>query len=226
MAPGGSGPRPPGTMTWLRGACCTDPEEMPEKEARPLAQNRHGGAPRGERVPLDARRASPGTARRAPKRATTGIPRLSALRSPLMGWMEQRKSKTRAQQRAAGTKKTALFDIVNRNIAATRLGPRRARASVRHPDNALVSRPSARPGADLAHGIDTRARAGTQGPRDVPRQPDIALRTFLAGSRVSFRFAPLARDTRAGRTRGNAPSNPSAGRGRWARSSRPGFLSE
>src|SRR5262245_4632333 len=71
MAPGGSGPRPPGITTWLRGARCTDPEEMPEKEARPPAQNRHGGAPRGERVPLDARRASLGTARRAPKRATT-----------------------------------------------------------------------------------------------------------------------------------------------------------
>src|SRR5262245_44084129 len=33
-APGGSGPRPPGTTTWLRGARLTDPEEMPEKEAR------------------------------------------------------------------------------------------------------------------------------------------------------------------------------------------------
>src|SRR5215510_8969186 len=62
-APGGSGPRPPGTTTWLRGARCTDPEEMPEKEARPPAQNRHGGAPRGERVPLDARLARHGTSR-------------------------------------------------------------------------------------------------------------------------------------------------------------------
>src|SRR5262245_45970282 len=131
-------------MTWLRGARCTDPEEMPEKEARPPTQNRHGGAPRGERVPLDARRASLGADRRAPKRATTGIPRLSALRSPLMGWMEQRKSKTRAQQRAAGTKKTALFDIVNRNIAATRLGPDRAREQPRR----------------FGRGAGTRARAG------------------------------------------------------------------
>src|SRR5215468_10973800 len=107
-------------MTWLRGSRCTDPEEMPEKEARPPAQNRHGGAPRGERVPLDARRASPGTARRAPKRATTEDLRLSALRSPLVGVDGTETSKTRAQQRAAGTKKTALFDIVNRNDAATR----------------------------------------------------------------------------------------------------------
>src|SRR3954471_513088 len=28
---------------------CTDPEAMPEMEARPPAENRHGGAPRGER---------------------------------------------------------------------------------------------------------------------------------------------------------------------------------
>src|SRR5712692_8309655 len=48
-APGGPGPRPPGTMTWPRGARCTDPEEMPEMEARAPAENRHGGAPRGER---------------------------------------------------------------------------------------------------------------------------------------------------------------------------------
>src|SRR5262245_28327331 len=87
---------------------------MPEKEARPPAQNRHGGAPRGERVPLDARRASLGTARRAPKRATTGILRLSALRSPLLGWMEKRKSKTRARKRAAGTREAGLDAKISR----------------------------------------------------------------------------------------------------------------
>src|SRR5262245_26015564 len=59
---------------------------------------------------------------RAETRDTEDL-RLSALRSPLMGWMEQRKSKTRARKRAAGTKKTALFDIVNRNCAATRPVP-------------------------------------------------------------------------------------------------------
>src|SRR5262245_4414302 len=96
---------------------------MPEMEARPPAQNRHGGAPRGERVPLDARRASTSADRRAPKRATTEILRLSALRSPLMGADGKETSKTRAQERAAGTKKTALFDIVNRDITATRSFP-------------------------------------------------------------------------------------------------------
>src|SRR5262245_38413287 len=67
-APGGSGPRPPGTTTWLRGGRCTDPEEMPEMEARPPTENRHGGAPRGERVPPDARRASGSADRRARQR--------------------------------------------------------------------------------------------------------------------------------------------------------------
>src|SRR3979411_1535230 len=46
---GGPGHRPPGITTWLRGARCTYPEAMPEMEARPPAENRHGGAPRGER---------------------------------------------------------------------------------------------------------------------------------------------------------------------------------
>src|SRR5262245_22291501 len=97
LAPGGSGPRPPGTTTWLRGARSTDPEEMPEKEARPPAQNRHGGAPRGERVPLDARRASLGTARRAPKRATTDILRLFGAPLAPHGVDGKEKSRTRAQ---------------------------------------------------------------------------------------------------------------------------------
>jgi hypothetical protein len=35
----------------------TDPAQMPVREARPRAQNRHGGAPRGERPESwDARR--------------------------------------------------------------------------------------------------------------------------------------------------------------------------
>src|SRR5262249_42077005 len=95
--------------TWLRGARCTDPEEMPEKEARPPAQNRHGGAPRGERVPLDARRASQSADRRAPKRATTEDLRPSALRSPLMGVDGKEKNKTRAQECAAGTREAGLL---------------------------------------------------------------------------------------------------------------------
>src|SRR5262249_30151127 len=57
-APGGPGPRPPGTTTRPRAVRCTDPEEMPEMEARAPAQNRHGGAPRGARLPLETQGAS------------------------------------------------------------------------------------------------------------------------------------------------------------------------
>src|SRR5262245_2932466 len=91
LAPGDSGPRPPGTTTWLRGARSTDPEEMPEKEARPPAQNRHGGAPRGERVPLDARRASLGTvpsrAEKARQRKYCAFRR--SARPPWGGWKRE-----------------------------------------------------------------------------------------------------------------------------------------
>ena len=79
-----------------------------------------------------------------------------------MGADGKEKSKTRAQQRAAGTKKTALFDMVNRNVAATHSALAQ-RAKSHAITEALVSRPRARPGARLAHGVGTRARAGTQG---------------------------------------------------------------
>ena len=112
---GGPGHRPPGMMTWLRGARCTDPEEMPEMEARPPAENRHGGAPRGERpASWDAPRLTSADQSRLANATTTQV-RLSALRPPLQGDGRDHKDKTRAQQRAAGTKNTALFDIVNRD---------------------------------------------------------------------------------------------------------------
>jgi hypothetical protein len=47
-----------------------------------------------------------------------------------MGVDGKERSKTRAQQRAAGTKKTALFEIVNRNYAATHSA--RAERAPRH----------------------------------------------------------------------------------------------
>ena len=104
VVPRGPGSRPPGTMTWLRGARCTDPEEMPEKEARPPAQNRHGGAPRGARPDRKGRRASrrvPGLQRYCRPtgcrctRAPVGAPP-----TPRSGW---KNSPTRAQC-AAGTR--------------------------------------------------------------------------------------------------------------------------
>src|SRR5262249_54300441 len=103
LAPGGPGPRPPGTTTRPRGARCTDPEEMPEMEARAPAQNRHGGAPRGARLPLETQGASqaPGVPRHehagVPRH---GTPRLSALRHP-SGWRKE-SCKPRAQG-VAGT---------------------------------------------------------------------------------------------------------------------------
>src|SRR5262249_35829987 len=88
LAPGGPGPRPPGTTTRPRGARCTGPEEMPEMEARAPAQNRRGGARRGARLPPETQGASqaPGVPR--PEHAGVprhGTPRLSALRHP-SGW--------------------------------------------------------------------------------------------------------------------------------------------
>src|SRR6478752_7613693 len=82
---GGPGHRPPGMTTWLRGARCTDPEAMPEMEARPPAENRHGGAPRGERpASWDAPRLTRADQSRLAN-AATDIVRLSALRPPLFG---------------------------------------------------------------------------------------------------------------------------------------------
>ena len=85
-------------------------------EARPPAENRHGGAPRGERpASWDAPRLTRADQSRLAN-ATNEIVRLSALRPPLPGTprgMDAKgKARTRAQQRAAGTKNTALFDIV------------------------------------------------------------------------------------------------------------------
>src|SRR3954468_15343480 len=110
---GGPGHRPPGMMTWLRGARCTDSEAMPAMEARAPDENRHGGAPRGERpASWDAPRLTCADQSRLAN-ATNEIVRLSALRPPLQGDGCERKSETRTQQRAAGTNNTALFDIVN-----------------------------------------------------------------------------------------------------------------
>src|SRR6476620_7919477 len=86
---GGPGHRPPGMTTWLRGARCTDPEGMPEMEARPPAENRHGGAPRGERpASWGAPHPAGGADLSRLTNATTEIVRLSALRPPLHWGMD------------------------------------------------------------------------------------------------------------------------------------------
>jgi hypothetical protein len=105
------------------------------------------------------RRARP--AGRAPRLSRCGssrptarqqVLRLSALRSPLTGANGKGKSKTWAQQRAAGTKKTALFDMVNRNYAATRSVPAeraKERTVTHHPRVPAKRAPSRR----FAHGV-------------------------------------------------------------------------
>ena len=91
-------------------------------EARPPAENRHGGAPRGERpASWDAPRLTRADQSRLAN-ATTEIVRLSALRPPLVGVGANGKE-TRAQQRAAGTRcaarrirpRSGLFDIVKKD---------------------------------------------------------------------------------------------------------------
>src|SRR3954469_9173338 len=113
---GGPGHRPPGMTTWLRGARCTYPEAMPEMEARPPAENRHGGAPRGERpASWDAPRLTSADRRVSQTRQQD---KCACRRSahPSFGFLgdgRDYKDQTRAQQRAARTNNTALFDIVN-----------------------------------------------------------------------------------------------------------------
>jgi hypothetical protein len=74
-----------------------------------------------------------------------------------MGAEGKEKSETRAQQRAAGTKKTALFDMVNRNIAATRSVP--AERAPRRAFTATLSCPGqARAPAPILSIVSVRAR--------------------------------------------------------------------
>src|SRR4030088_1423666 len=83
---GGPGHRPPGITTWLRGARCTDPAAMPEMEARPPAETRHGRDPRGERpASWDAPRLT--SAEVAPrKRDSNTRARAPHPRAPLLVW--------------------------------------------------------------------------------------------------------------------------------------------
>ena len=122
-------------------------------EARPPAENRHGGAPRGERpASWDAPRLTRADQSRLARATTTQV-RLSALRPPLVGVDAKGKQRTRAQQRAAGTKNTALFDIVRFERCAPRGRPVRiARARARVPAERTRSAPDSR-GAHLQAAI-------------------------------------------------------------------------
>src|SRR5262249_21803848 len=115
FAPGGPGSRPPGTTTWLRGARCTDPEIMPETEARP----------RGPKPPRWSaeRRASRVMGRKAPRKrlarrvmawptrvSTSTRPFLSAPPPPSFG-VSDAKSQTPGAENAP-RERDGLFDIV------------------------------------------------------------------------------------------------------------------
>jgi hypothetical protein len=133
-------------------------------EARPPAENRHGGAPRGERpASWDAPRLTSADQSRL-ARATTEQVRLSALRPPLGGAGCEEETQTRAQTCAAGTKNTALFDIVELR-------------KVREAGIALVSRSSEHQRAKSRDLGATRQNLWT-----VETSSRVAL-----GSRLSFR---------------------------------------
>ena len=161
LAPGGPGPRPPGTTTWLRGASlhgsggnagegsAAPGRKSPRWSAERRASRRCGTRRASQAWPVARRSARP--TKSAPVGAPPAPHRASA----------KRKRKTRTQKRAAGTKKTALFDIVKME-RRDRRSRRHARAH-RVDGNALVSRPSARLAAPSGQGAATRARAGTPG---------------------------------------------------------------
>src|SRR5262245_13693333 len=94
-----------------------DGSAAPDRKSPRWSAERRASRRRGTRC------ASVSADRRAPKRATTEIVRLFGAPLAPHGADGKETSKTRAQQRAAGTKKTALFDMVNRNIAATHSVP-------------------------------------------------------------------------------------------------------
>ena len=204
--------------TWLRGARCTDAEAMPQMEARPPAENRHGGAPRGERpASWDAPRLTSADRRASQARQRN---KCACRRSahPSLGGAKG-KAKPGRRQRAAGTKNTALFDIVR---LARRLACAPRLCIARAPP--LVSRPSERQRAK------TRDLGATR--RIAPAQPYCASRRRRAGSRLSFRSAsPLC--TRPGHESAAVPPlrcNPSLResllRRRWTRGSSPRVPSE
>ena len=139
-SPREAGPRPPGTTTWVRGARCTDPEAMPETEARPrepktaTVERREASVPRHKRVHArldalwDARRLASAwrIASEARSRASlthmirlTGVPpstRTSLGAPPTLdsGW---RSKVANPGRRHAPRERDGLFDIVRRSAS-------------------------------------------------------------------------------------------------------------
>ena len=122
--------RPPGTRTWLRAVRWIGRRQTkshPVQEARDPAENRHGGAPRGE-----ARRsqgASPRLASAGWSRLASAAVRLSALRSPRSGREQNAHDPDADAPREREKPRGELFDIVNNRalpLARCRLDPRRS----------------------------------------------------------------------------------------------------
>src|SRR5438067_7655652 len=122
VAPGGTGPRPPGTTTRTRGARCDrSGSNSGEGSAGPEPKIATVRAPGGERPALrDARRLVRRLACRVtcrPNGCLASTRRLSALRHPFDRGSEAKVSKPGRKKRAAGTKKYVLFDIVSKFVA-------------------------------------------------------------------------------------------------------------
>ncbi len=131
-APGGPGPRPPGTTTWPRGARSTDPEAMPEpRSAAPGQKSPRWSAERRASSRWRARGASqaPGVPRHEHAGAPRWAPRVSR-RSATPRRVAKGRFKPRAQC-VAGTRKCASSEwrVANRgsgvfdSLLATRYSP-------------------------------------------------------------------------------------------------------
>ena len=111
-------------------------------EARPPAENRHGGAPRGERpaswdAPRLAQRGSVAPRTRDNRHsAPVGAPP-----TPRWGMDAKGKARTRAHKCTAGTNNTALFDIVRTRTCAHLPGRIVSRASAARPGTHMWTAP-------------------------------------------------------------------------------------
>ena len=174
-------------------------------EARPPAENRHGGAPRGERpASWDAPRLTRADPSRLANATTTQV-RLSALRPPLVGVDAKGKARTRAQQRAVGTKKRTLFDIVNAatgngSLRAPRLHTLVSRRAKRDPGPSTISaqrnmvcwpRSVVSPLGPESRCARPGHESGTRAKSRLAHEP-LAVAAFTMSNSVRF-FVPAAR---------------------------------
>jgi hypothetical protein len=108
---------------------------MPEKEARPPAQNRRSGAPRGAHTRSQGCAKAPRKRLSVPRKHAMGASHapsaVSALRSPSFG--EQSEPTPRAQTRRGNAQARLLFEIVNVDAWEQSFRP----ALVNRPDTCL-----------------------------------------------------------------------------------------